>query len=146
MEQPIKVVDDAAAEKADYIVCMRLLGGVQNLAMIPASRIGKCARCNETVYWSPVAPKKPPRLCLECFEADQAKKKADKAEKALKAGENPEGLTDAEEDDNVMCTTDAVIADTLRTLKRADALRDLIRADVESAMQKWEKPGKHQIN
>lgn len=69
--QAFQVIDQDAAEQAEFVVCMRLAGNERNRGLVAETVLGFCSRCKEPVYWSVTAPKTPPRLCLVCLEAQQ---------------------------------------------------------------------------
>lgn len=61
---PFKIVSDAQAELADFVVCMRVADG--NAFRFSDNVFGKCADCGHAIFWRPYNPKKPAYICVHC--------------------------------------------------------------------------------
>ncbi|HTI78921.1 MAG TPA: hypothetical protein VL614_00570 [Acetobacteraceae bacterium] len=59
----IQVVDDATAETADLMVCMRL----PDPGDFPDNQTSACTRCGHGVYFRPYAPRTVKRICNVCL-------------------------------------------------------------------------------
>jgi hypothetical protein len=57
----VKVVSDAEAEKADFVVCVR-----KGPSPFTDNMTGVCSRCGVEVMFRWHAPRKPPKICVEC--------------------------------------------------------------------------------
>jgi len=64
MSVEIKVISEAEAEKADYVVCSRVCDG--GFPVMPNSYKARCFSCDTEVWVSPSAPLTPPRVCFVC--------------------------------------------------------------------------------
>lgn len=60
----IEIVDDADAELADGVVCMRLTSPL----MLPDNLIDLCSKCGAAIQHRPNVPKRPPKICWQCAE------------------------------------------------------------------------------
>jgi hypothetical protein len=59
----VEVIDDAAAEEASAVVCVRDVG--QNLYFADDVRT-TCSKCGHPIIHRPSAPVKPAKVCMEC--------------------------------------------------------------------------------
>jgi hypothetical protein len=59
----MKLVDDDAAERADFVACLKK---VNDTGAFSDNEEGVCSKCGEVVIFRPYAPKKPARICMEC--------------------------------------------------------------------------------
>ena len=58
----IKIVDDAAAELVNAVICARLTSPL----LMADNVIALCSKCGEAIQHRPLAPKAPPKICLQC--------------------------------------------------------------------------------
>lgn len=58
---PVTVVDDAEAETADYLICLR-----EGPSQFTDNFKGVCCHCGAPIMYRWHAPRKPKRICLEC--------------------------------------------------------------------------------
>jgi len=64
----IEIVSDEEAEKAEFLVCVR----VGQPTPFDDNETGVCSKCGAEVQFRPYAPKTPQRLCMECFFRSKA--------------------------------------------------------------------------
>jgi hypothetical protein len=101
----ITVVDPVDAERADYVICMRLADATPTMMHVPQNLVGRCSRCNERVIFSAKSAKTPPRLCLVCYEAQPP----------------PEESASGETEEAQHWVTQAILEETLLAIAAADA-------------------------
>jgi hypothetical protein len=59
---PIAVVSNEEAEKATFVVCLRL----GEPSPFTDNEYGKCAHCGHGIFFRPYVPTTPPKICLQC--------------------------------------------------------------------------------
>lgn len=63
MSDPIiKIVSDEDAERADFVVCLR----VGASSPFTDNETGTCTRCGHAIFFRPYVPQKPPKICMQC--------------------------------------------------------------------------------
>lgn len=60
----IRVVSEAEAEQARYVVCCRT--GMPSV--FSDNETGACAHCGHGIFFRPTMPKSPPKICVECAQ------------------------------------------------------------------------------
>jgi len=60
---PIDIVSNEEAEKADFVVCLRI--GMPS--SFTDNEYGKCAHCGHGIFFRPYMPKKPAKICVQCL-------------------------------------------------------------------------------
>jgi hypothetical protein len=64
MTNRIEMGDDADAELADAVICVRLTSPL----LLPDNLIDLCSKCGEAIQHRPHVPKRPPKICWQCVE------------------------------------------------------------------------------
>jgi hypothetical protein len=65
----ITVVDDATAERANYVVCARVYSYDADQIVVANSYRAACALCSTPIWVAPSSPLTPPKICIPCAAA-----------------------------------------------------------------------------
>lgn len=60
----MNIVSSEEAEKADFVVCMRV--GEGDEGMFKDNVRARCPECGHMIYYRPHNPKRPPKICMQC--------------------------------------------------------------------------------
>ena len=62
----VNVADDATCERADYVVCSRVIDAIGERRVANSRQVLCAAGCFHLIWVAPSSPLKPPKVCVQC--------------------------------------------------------------------------------